>query len=70
MNAIRPNLKGDCPKDYARCSNMTTPETTICYNTKQTGARELCPITDIKFIESNSAIASSLRQNGTGYTER
>ena len=50
--ALRPTSNGSCPENSTPCSNVTSPENTICMypNEKEKG---LCPITEIKLVYEN-----------------
>ena len=62
MNVTRPDLSGACPNGLSPCSKTTGPQSTICYNTTEHLREEICPITDIKFVEND--ILQSYLQNG------
>ena len=43
VHVIRPDMDGKCPEQTKACSNITSPENTICYRDSQT---QHCPVTD------------------------
>ena len=52
---------GDCPTGYAKCSQATSPENTICYDVDQ-GPEKTCGITDLQFIENKDRGAWTAKQ--------
>jgi len=51
--ATRPSLDNFCPDTYSPCSTKTDADQTICYKT-DADHDEVCPITDIKFVETTA----------------
>ena len=66
LNATRPDYTtGECPSGYAKCTDKTSNENTICYDTSIDGEKEKCPITDIRFLPTNDV--DDFLNTNTGY---
>ena len=61
LETLRPNTDGECPSNTVACSDLTSPENTICVDPRGTedefGSHSACPITDIKIIDSVEAFS-------------
>ena len=55
VDTFRPNSDGECPNKTVPCSEITSPENTICVESKESDNTILddCPITEIKLVNED-----------------
>lgn len=63
ITAKRPEIDGKCAQGYLPCSNHTSAENTICYDSSSSSSsdanKENCPITAIQFFPSTTNLTNS-----------
>lgn len=59
LNVTRSDQQGNCPTGTSRCSNETSAENTICYNSTET-RDAVCPITQFEFSVGKSALRNAI----------